>query len=99
MNHTVCCPGCRSHVQAVRPGLLARATVPLAWLYCALMVLGGGLLGPFLVMLAPFLMVAGSCMIRAAHDAAFREPHCPRCGKILLDEPVEARQLERAASH
>jgi len=95
----VCCPGCRAHVHPVRPGLLARASVPLAWVYCAAMVLGGGLLGPFLFVLTPFLMIAGASMIRAAHDAAFHEPFCPRCQKILLDPPPTGSFATEAVEH
>jgi len=95
---SVCCPGCRAEVVAVRPGWLAKASVPLAWGYCAGMVLGGGMTGPFLVMLTLFLMLAGASVIRTAHDLAFREPHCPGCGKILLDEPEGAATMERATA-
>jgi hypothetical protein len=91
----VCCPGCHAHVSPIRPGLLARASVPFAWLYCALMVLGGGLTGPFLLVVTPFLVLAGSSMIRTAHEAAFRAPHCPRCEKVLVDEPEERAVIGR----
>ena len=54
--------------------------------FVALMILGGGMTGPFLVMLSPFFIVAGMSLITPAHAAVRYEPQCPTCRAILPAE-------------
>lgn len=83
----VTCPGCQRSVVPRRPGLFDRVLLVAAWVYLAAMILFCALLGPGLVMLAPVLIFVGGTIASYVQDRAFREPHCPRCEKILLDEP------------
>lgn len=97
------CTGCEKSVVPVRPTWGGRALVPLAWGAAAALVLLGGLTGPFLVTLTPFVFLAGVSLIRVAHEAAFHPPHCPDpvCRKDLSEvvgEVHEARgRLPEAA--
>lgn len=86
MSHDlVDCPHCRVAVRPVRPSVTDRLLLAGCWLVAMSMVAIGGLLGPFLFVLSPFLIVFGASLVRTGHERAFREPHCGRCETILPD--------------
>lgn len=81
------CPACQATVVPRRPTFLDRVAYVLAWAYCLLAVFAGGLMGPFLLLVAPVLGLLGAGLLGPLHARAFDDPRCPACGRYF---PVEA---------
>ena len=76
------CPNCGRSATVVRPSRLWSLLLVPAYATCAGMVLGGAMLGFGLLMVVPFVLAGGACLLSALHAKASEEPMCGACGKI-----------------
>ena len=76
------CPSCGRSATVARPSPLGRLALVPAWMACAAMVLASSMLGFGLLMVAPFVLGGGACLLSALHAKASEEPVCLACGKI-----------------
>src|SRR5690349_21743612 len=91
MHRPIDCPHCHHHTHLVAPAAWTRALVVVAWIVAAAMVFAAGLIGPFIMLVLPFLGACGGGLIAGAHALAFAPATCDRCGKI-----VEAAAIQPA---
>jgi hypothetical protein len=83
MSHPHNCPHCRASLPAPRSRLLGSLVVGLAWTVVMAMVFGALLIGPFIMLIIPFLFAAGVSLITVAHEWAFPDWTCAACGKLI----------------
>jgi hypothetical protein len=76
----------------------------MAWVWSALAVAGASLIGPIIVVVAPFLLLGGACLLSALHTRATELPTCVACDKFILGRseartfaPPSRTELPRAA--
>jgi hypothetical protein len=77
------CPHCRRDSQLVTPAPWTRLLLVFAWFHAALLVACAAMLGPFLLLVVPFVMAFGVGLITGAHQLAGAPPTCARCEKIV----------------
>lgn len=91
MHRPLDCPHCHHHTHLVAPAAWTRAFVAVAWVVVAAMVFMAGMIGPFIMLVVPFLAACGAGLISGAHALAGEPATCGRCGKIV-DEAAAARR-------
>ena len=70
MQHPLDCPHCHQHTHLVAPAAWTRGFVALAWVVVAAMVFMAGMIGPFIMLVLPFLAACGMGLISGAHALA-----------------------------
>ncbi len=90
MQHPLDCPHCHQHTHLVAPAAWTRGFVALAWVVVAAMVFMAGMIGPFIMLVLPFLAACGMGLISGAHALAGEPATCASCGKIV-DEAAATR--------
>jgi hypothetical protein len=74
--------------------------VGLAWTVTTAMMFGALLIGPFIMIVIPFLFFAGASLITAAHEWAFADETCGACGRLIeREEQVGSTRLEPVHAH
>lgn len=91
MHRPLDCPHCHHHTHLVAPAAWTRAFVAVAWVVVAAMVFMAGMIGPFIMLVVPFLAACGAGLISGAHALAGEPVTCGSCGKIV-DEAAAARR-------
>lgn len=86
MHRPLDCPHCHHRTHLVAPPAWTRALVGVAWVVAAAMVFAAGMIGPFIMLVLPFLGACAGGLIGGAHALAFAPATCGRCGKIVGDE-------------
>lgn len=97
MHRPLDCPHCHHHTHLVAPPAWTRALVAVAWVVAMGMVFMAGMIGPFIILVLPFLGVVGGGLIGGAHALAGEPPTCGRCGKIV-DRAAARATVVRAAT-
>lgn len=80
---SVSCPHCGA-LAVRRPSPLWRLAVVPAWIVSGLMVLGAGMIGPFILVVVPLLFAGGVGLLSTVHAQASAPPECEACGKIAI---------------
>ena len=83
MHRKLDCPHCHHHTHLVAPAAWTRGFVALAWVVVAAMVFMAGMIGPFIMLVLPFLAACGMGLISGAHALAGEPATCGHCGKIV----------------
>ena len=81
--------------KAQAPSPLWLLAVAGAWLYAFASVFAAILLGPAIILVLPFVVVGGMCLVTEAHRAAFRPAECGRCGAIVPRRREGVKALEQ----
>lgn len=92
MHRPLDCPHCHHHTHLVAPAAWTRGFVAVAWVVVAAMVFMAGMIGPFIMLVAPFLAACGMGLISGAHALAGEPATCGSCGKIV-DEAAATRAV------
>src|SRR5688572_7397479 len=95
------CPNCGRSATVARPSRLWRLLLVPAWLSCAAMVFGSAMLGFGMLMVLPFVLGGGACLLSALHARASEEPTCEACGKIAnwSARPATAQPRRATRAH
>ena len=92
MHRSIDCPHCHHHAHLVAPAAWTRVFVGFAWVVAGAMVFMAGMIGPFIMLVLPFLGVCAGGLVAGAHTLAAEPPTCGHCGRIV------AGATERAAA-
>ena len=92
------CPSCGRSATVARPSPLWRLALVPAWIACAAMVVASSMLGFGLLMVAPFVLAGGACLLSALHAKASEEPVCLACGKIARWDHRDSKASAAARS-
>lgn len=85
------CPHCHTESHIVAPAAWTRVLLAFAWVSAAAMVLCAGMIGPFILLVVPFLFASGAGLVAGAHALASEPPTCGHCGKIVGAARAAAR--------
>lgn len=86
------CPHCRRASHIVTPAPWTRLLLGFAWVHAAVWVVCAAMLGPFLLLVVPFVMAFALGLITGAHQLAGEPPNCEACGKIVAREAAAVHQ-------
>ena len=84
------CAHCGAAKVTSASALWRLAIVP-AWATVGLMVLGAGMVGPFVLFLIPPLLFGGASLLSLVHGRASAPAECEACGKIATPSHPDAR--------
>ena len=92
------CPHCRRDSQLITPAPWTRLLVAFAWVHAALLIGCAALVGPFLLVIVPFVFAFGAGLISGAHQLAGEPATCGRCEKIVAPAGAPTRARARVAA-